>query len=290
MTIRHLRMFVTVCETGSVTKAAEQLYIAQPTISHAIAELEKYYNIHLFDRINQRLVLTDTGRELLVTAKEILSGFENFEKLASFGSHSARVHIGASMTLGQTVMPPFLSRMHREHPEIEVQVVIKPSASIQAEIENGNLDFAVIEGEVSSPYLTAELFQKDRLLAVAYESYPVATSLTIEELAKHPLLLRDHGSASRNFLEKEMVLRGVHPKIVMESVNDQALITAVYASLGISVLPESFVQGHISRGRFKEIKIEGLDSSRGNYLVRHKNKKLNKAKQIAYEMLMNDPS
>lgn len=285
MTLRHLKMFVTVCETGSVTRASEQLYIAQPTVSHAISELEKYYNVRLFDRINQRLVLTDTGRELLVTAKEILAGFESFERLASFGGHSPRVRIGASLILGQTVIPPYLRRLATEHPEIEAQTVIKTSASIQAEIENGNLDFAIVEGEVTSPYLRAELFTRDRLVAVANAEDDLPDTLSAEALASYPLLLRDHGSASRTFLEKLLAAKGVHITPRMESVNDQALITAVYASLGIAFLPESFVGGHIARGKFKEINIRDLDSSRNNYLIIHKNRRLNAIQESAYRLM-----
>ena len=285
MTLRHLKMFVAVCETGSVTRAADQLYIAQPTVSHAISELEKYYNVRLFDRINQRLMLTDTGKELLVTAKEILSGFESFERLASFGGQSPRVRIGASLTLGQTVVPPFLKRLGAEHPEIEAQLVIKTSASIQAEIENGNLDFAIVEGEVSSPYLRAELFKRDRLVAVANTEDAIPDQLSAEALSHYPLLLRDHGSASRAFLDKLFSAKGIHVAPRMESVNDQALIAAVYASLGIAFLPESFVGGHIARGKFKELRILGLDSTRNNYLIMHKNRRLNAFQEKAYALI-----
>ncbi len=285
MTLRHLKMFVAVCETGSVTRAAEQLYIAQPTVSHAISELEKYYNVRLFDRINQRLILTDTGRELLVTAKEILSGFESFERLASFGGQSPRVRIGASLTLGQTVMPPYLKRLETEKPELRAQIVIKTSQNIQAEIENGNLDFAIVEGEVSSPYLRAELFMRDRIVAVANAEDKIPDTLSAEALSRYPLLLRDHGSASRAFLEKLFSAKGIHIVPRMESVNDQALITAVYASLGIAFLPERFVGGHIARGKFKEIRILGLDSSRNNYLIMHKNRRLNAFQEAAYAMM-----
>ena len=285
MTLRHLRMFVTVCETGSVTRASELLYIAQPTVSHAISELEKYYNIRLFDRINQRLILTDTGRELLVTAKEILAGFESFERLASFGGQSPRVRIGASLTLGQTVAPSYLVKLKADHPEVEAQFVIKTSASIQSEIENGNLDFAIVEGEISSPYLKAELLGHDRIVAVASTEYDVPDKLSAEELLHYPLLLRDHGSASRTFLEKLFIARGLPIRPRMESVNDQALITAVYASLGIAFLPESFVRGHIARGKFREIAILDLDSDRPNYLIMHKNKRLNTIQDAAYRLL-----
>ncbi len=285
MTIRHLKMFVTVCETGSVTRASELLYIAQPTVSHAISELEKYYNVRLFDRINQRLILTDTGKELLVTAKEILAGFESFEQLASFGGQSPKVRIGASLTLGQTVIPPYLQKLAEEHKEIEAKLVIQTAANIQNEIENGNLDFAIVEGEIASPYLKAELFKRDRLVAVANVSYDVPDTLSLEALATYPLLLRDHGNASRAFLEKAFVSKTLSIQPMMESVNDQALIAAVYASLGIALLPESFVRGHIERGKFKEICIEGLDSGRNNYLIIHKNKRLNAIQQAAYSLL-----
>lgn len=285
MTLRHLKMFVAVCETGSVTRASELLYIAQPTVSHAISELEKYYNVRLFDRINQRLILTDTGRELLVTAKQILSDFENFERLALFEGQSPRVRIGASLTLGQTVIPPYLALLAKDHPEIEAQSVIKTSANIQSEIENGDLDFAVVEGDITSPYLKAELFKRDRLLAVANAKADIPDTLSLDALLKYPLLLRDHGSASRTFLERELAAKGLHLTPKMESVNDQALIAAVYAALGIAFLPESFVGGHIARGKFKEIRIENLDNERNNYLIIHKNKRLNAIQEIAYAML-----
>ena len=68
MTIRHLKILIAVCENGSITKAAEMLHIAQPAVSCTIAEIEKYYKIVLFDRINQRLVITDAGKNLLLKA------------------------------------------------------------------------------------------------------------------------------------------------------------------------------------------------------------------------------
>ncbi|MBQ9736467.1 MAG: LysR family transcriptional regulator [Clostridia bacterium] len=285
MTLRHLKMFVAVCETGSVTRAAEQLYIAQPTISHAIAELEKYYNVSLFDRINQRLILTDTGRELLVTAKEILSGFEHFEQLASAEGQSPRVRIGASLTLGQTVIPSYLRMLEDSYPDVEAEVTVRSSNAIETAMESGNLDFAIIEGEISSPYLRAELFEKDRLVAVASAEYAVPDTLSVEALSRYPLLLRDHGSASRTLLERALAAKSLRVRPKMESTNDQALIAAVYASLGVSILPDSFVRGHILRGKFKEIRITDLDSGRNQYLVMHKNKKLSATQKKAYELL-----
>ncbi len=286
MTIRHLKIFVTVCECGSTTKAAELLYIAQPTISHTISELEKYYKVSLFERINQRLVLTEIGQELLIKAKDILAGFEDFESLASVKGENPKVRIGSTLTLGQTVIPSYLLRIEKEYPNIQLQILIRPYADIEREIENGNIDFALVEGEASSAMLKTVPLKEDRLTVVSNVNFDVPNELSIRGLVNYPLLLREKGNASRDFLERIAANQALqlYPKV--DSVNNQALITAVYNMLGIAVLPESFVRGHIERGKFKEIKLYELDANYSNYMVIHKNKKLNKIQKQAYDVLM----
>jgi len=285
MTLRHLKIFVTVCECGSTTKAAELLYIAQPTISHTITELERYYKVSLFERINQRLILTDIGRELLAKAKEILAGFEDFESLASFRGHSPKVKIGSSLTLGQTVIPSFCRKIEDEYPHIQLHISIAPYGKLEREIENGNLDFAIVEEAVSSPALKTMPFKSDELAVVAHSDFDVPNSLNVEELVKYPLLLREKGNASRDVLEKMISHLGIHIQPKIDSVNNQAIITATYAQLGISILPDSFVRGHIERGKLKKIQLDGLEAVYTNYIVIHKNKKLNDIQQQAYDAL-----
>ncbi len=285
MTIRHLKIFVAVCEAGGVTRAAEALHMAQPAVSHTIADLEKYYKVNLFDRINQRMVLTDMGRQLLSKAKELVTEFDNFEALATQGGADPRVNIGASLTLGQTVIPRYLQHLRRELPHIEPRIVIRPSAAVQHEIESGNIDFAIMESEPTSPYLLATPFRHDRLVAVANAAFACPDSLTVSELAGYPLLLRERGSASRDFLEKAFAAHNLQAQPLMDSSNNQALITAIYADLGITFLPNSFVRGHIQRGKFKEIAVPDLDGRRQSYTVIHKNKRLNAIQKEAYELL-----
>lgn len=285
MTLKHLKIFIAVCEHGSTTKAAKALYIVQPTISHSISELEQYYNVTLFDRINQRLVLTDIGRELLVKAKEIIAGFEEFESLATFHGGTPVVKIGASLTLGQTLIPKFLSLIETNGYNIYPQITIRQSTIIENELEQGNLDFAVVGGDVLSPYLNATPLSSDRFVAVSFIDYDIPSSLTLEELVKYPLLLRERGSSSRDFIEKIAISKGLNIRAKMDSSNNQALIAAVYQSLGVSFLPESYAGGHIARGKFKEIKIKDISANRTNYLVVHKNKKLNQLQQQAFDLI-----
>ncbi len=285
MTLRHLKIFVAVCEYGSTTKAAEALFIVQPTISHTIAEMEHYYNVKLFDRINQRLVVTDTGKELLVKAKEILGGFDDFESLATCVGQNPKVRIGASLTLGQMTVPKFLQRIKDEGICVRPQILIRQAGAIERELERGNLDFAIVGGEIESPYLKSEAISLDRFVAVCNAHDDIPEKLTVEQLTTYPLLLREYGSASRDYFEKVAAGKGLKIEPLMDSSNNQALVTALYASLGVAFLPDSYVKDHLRRGRFKEITIEGLTVERGNYLVIHKNKRLNDLQQQAYDLL-----
>ncbi|MBO5851307.1 MAG: LysR family transcriptional regulator, partial [Clostridia bacterium] len=171
MTLRHLKIFVAVCENGSTTKASKALFIVQPTISHTITELEKYYKVPLFERVNQRLVLTEIGKELYKKAKEILAGFEEFEAIAISNGENPRVKIGASLTLGQTLIPKFLEIIEREKYNISPQILIRQSTRIERELEESNLDFGVISGSFASTHLKGIAISHEKFVAVCNASY-----------------------------------------------------------------------------------------------------------------------
>ncbi len=285
MTIRHLKIFVCVCEYNSVSRAAEALYIAQPTVSHCISEMEKRYNVELFERINQRLVLTEIGKELFVKGKEILAEFEEFENLAESQGKSPLVRVGSALTLGQTVIPQFMQVLRDTGLNIRPHIVIKPSVAIQRELERGNLDFAILDGEITSPYLIAQPFKEEKLVAVAHRDFTVPDTLTLREFVKYPLLLRERGNLARDYLEKLLHDHALSVQPTIDSVNNQVLITATFSNLGIAFLPDSVVRGHIEDGNLKEIAVQELDAIRTNYIVIHKNKKLNFLQQQAFDIL-----
>ena len=247
--------------------------MAQPTVSHAIAELEKHYNVELFERINQRLVLTEIGKELFMKGKEILAEFEEFESLAESQGRNPRVRVGSTLTLGQTVIPAFMMKIQDTALNIRPHIVIKPAVAIQRELERGNLDFAILDGEITSPYLIAQPFKEEKLVAVAHPKLMVASPLSLKDFAKHPLLLREKGNLARDYLEKVLHDHNLSAQPTIDSVNNQVLITAASAGLGIAFLPSSVVEEHLADGRLIEIRVKGLDAIRTDYIVIHKNKK-----------------
>ncbi len=288
MTLRHLKIFTAVCEYGGITKAAEALHLTQPAVSHTISELEKYYDFILFDRINQRLVITDMGREILLKAHEIIGAFKEFEEFAHFGGNSPKVRIGCSLTLGQTVIPQYLRRAYDMIERIEPQIVIATSSEIESGLEMGRFDFAILDSEVSSPYLIVKPLIKDRLIFIANKESMFPHKMTAYELSCCPLILREQGSASREIFENMMKKECIEVEPLIQSENNQAIVSCLYASLGIALMPESFVIGHIQRGRFEEIEVEGFEGTQNSYIAIHKSKKLNDIGKKAYDILMND--
>lgn len=124
MTIRHLRIFTEVCACKSVTGAAKKLYLAQPSVSLAIRELENHYGVKLFDRIARRLDLTEAGQRLLAYATQIIALFDDMERdVGQFDGQ--RVSIATSLTIGTCLLPSLARQFSRIHPEIELHAMMK---------------------------------------------------------------------------------------------------------------------------------------------------------------------
>lgn len=284
MTIRHLKIFICVCECGGITKAAEALHVAQPSVSTTISELEKYYNISLFDRINQRLVLTPTGKELLVKAKNVLAGFDDFETAASLCGQNPHVRIGSSLTLGKTILPGYISLIKERLPNLKPSFFIDRTAAIEEKTECGEIDFGIVEGIVRSPYLKITPIGGDRLIAVCSPN-GIRKSVCLEELIRYPLLLREIGSASRDLLSENLAERHLSVKPFAESASNEVLVSLAKGGHGIAVLPEGIVKDSIKQGSLCELTISDVVLMRTHYIVTHKNKRFNSLCQAAFDLL-----
>lgn len=282
MTIRHLKVFVAVCEYGGITKAAQSMHLAQPAVSRTIADIEEYYNIILFNRINQRIVLTESGKELLYKAKEVIKNFDDFENFARSSIDKPNVHIGASLTIGKSHLPKIMKHIKETYPNIKLRSTVNNAKEIQNGIIDGEIDFGIIEGSFLLPNIKAEKFMIDRLSVVCGYDYDIPSSVTVNELAKTDLLLRESGSSSRNHLETVFNLNGISCTPTMESISNQAIISAVMENFGVAVLPETLVKPYILKNQIREIELKGVKLRRQSYVISHKNKKLGKTLSEIY--------
>lgn len=286
MTLRHMKIFVAVCAENSITKAAEKLHIAQPAVSIAVKELEEYYGAKLFDRISKRIYLTDMGRNFLGYATHIVSLFDDLENNVRQWERSAKLRIGASITVGTHLMPQYVSTFYENHPQSSIDVFIGSSDLIEKKILQNDLDFALIEGTVHSDSILCDAYMKDRLAVICSPADPLCEkeTVTIEHLLSRPLLLRETGSGTRELFDHVLASFEYTYTPAWESTSTEALINAAGKGLGISVLPYMLVQDELKKGAIAELRVENLHLDRGLHIIYHKNKRLTDLAKAFIEM------
>ena len=119
MTIRHLKIFIAVAETGKMSLAAKRLYVTQPTVSQAIRELEEHYETRLFDRLSKRLYITEPGEHLLKMAKAAVHSFDEVERQMQSETKTEHFRIGVTVTIGSCMLPALLENFQRIRPHVD---------------------------------------------------------------------------------------------------------------------------------------------------------------------------
>jgi DNA-binding transcriptional LysR family regulator len=274
MTLRHLKILVAVCETGKATAAGEKLYIAQPSISLAISELEDYYGIKLFDRIAKRLHITEAGKNFLQYATHIVGLFEKMEKEIKNFDAMGIIRIGASITIGNYLLPQYITQFKQTHPQMDVKVIIDNSEKIQQHVLFNQIDIGLIEGVVHSSYITQHKFRDDELVMICGNDHPFASRKNIEilKLQCESFILRETGSAGREIFDSTMTTYGLQISPAWESTSTQAIVRAVQANLGISVLPYLLVKDSLDRKEISLFQINGVRFQRSFSVIHHQNK------------------
>ena len=283
MTIRHLKVFLCVCKHQSMTKAAEELFIAQPAVSNTISEIEKNYKVKLFDRINKKLFLTDEGKILLIKAQEVLTAFKEFEEIALNSSKKPILKIGSSLTIGKQKLPWLLRNLKENFKEIDFQVSINQTFIIENKILNGTLDFAFIQGKPSNPSIKSRLVDSNTLIAVCGKKYAMPDTVTLKELCRYDLLLREDESVSRDFLDHIFAMENIVVTPVMESISNQALISAAVQNLGVTIMPEALLTRQLENGALHKIEILDYEFTRNSYLIYHKDKSFGSVKKEIFD-------
>ena len=274
MTLRHLKIFLAVYETGSTTAAAEELLIAQPSVSVALKELEEHYGVRVFERMSKRLYVTQAGQELYQYARHLVSLFEETEDAMKSLGASGMLHVGSSVTIGNYFLPGYIRTFQKEFPQVRVRVTVENTDTIEKLLLENGIDVGLVEGRIHSPYLVQFPYRQDRLVMICPPEHPYASyqSIVPEVLAAEDMLVREKGSAVRERFDIWMAEAGVEIEPVWESVSTRALVRAVRENMGISVLPYYLVEEDIRRGEVKAVAVERVDFTREFSIVYHRNK------------------
>lgn len=291
MTIRHLRIFVAVYRAENVTHAAEELHLTQPAVTRAVQELEQYYGTRLFERMYRHLSPTEAGRRLYPQAVHLLDSFDSIETGLRNWDTLGLIRVGATVTLGGTLLPALARRFAADHPGVRLQVTVANGETLTAALCENRLDLALLESRPTLPDLCVEEIGTDRLCAVMAPDSPFAAgeALTLEQLATAPLLVREQGSTARAVLQRALESRDLPLQPLWESVSTEALLQAAARGLGVAVLPEARARAAVARGQvcLRPIAEPGL--VRRHVAAWHKEKYLT-ASMRRFLALCRDPS
>lgn len=278
MKIRHLRVFIAVADTGSMTRAAKIFFISQPSVSQTIMELKSYYDVRLFERLSKKLYLTDEGRQLLSYARHIIASFDKMEENMKATLQASRIKIGASITIGTSILSSLVSQFTDNNPGIEIESVVDNTTIVEDMVLKSQLDFGLVEGPIHSPDIISKPFMDDELIIICGKQhfFKGKKYITVEELSQADLILREKGSGTRELLENAMNSKGQNLNIKWVCNNSEAIKNAVISNIGISVISQMSVEEELINGKLFHIKSKQLQLNRKFNIIYHKDKYISK--------------
>lgn len=275
----QLKILKTIVEQKSFSKAAEMLHMTQSSVSQQIQHLEGYYGVKLFDRFYRRIHATPAGEALYPYAVQIDRLYQEAEKtLQKFsGDISGRLHIGASLTIGDYILPEILVAFRQQYPKVDIAMEVCNTEEVAGKVRDGTLNVGFIEGPfVSSDRLSGKPCGGDSLVVIAAgtarEQKPAAM---LPELMRENWVMRESISGTRRVFEQFLQDHGHDPsalQVVMELGSTQAIKEAVKAGLGISVLSRRAVEAEFNQGTLREIPLAEGEIIRPFSLLYHKDK------------------
>lgn len=280
VTIRHFRIFIAVASTESITKAAELLYVTQPTVSVAIREMEQHYGTRFFDRINQRLHITEEGKALLSHATHLISIYDDIETSFQNPDTVGILRIGASVNIGTYYLPEYVKLFHEQFPNIRIQVRISTTEVIEKLLLENQLDLAIVGGVIHSPFIKLSPIFSETHVAVCCPTHHMAgNTVLLREFISQPLLFRERNSGVFSAFQAAVSQLGYTIEPAWESSSQEALLEAAYLGLGVTILPEKLAKKEFSKNKLAQIYISDFSFQNTVCLTYHKSKFISPAMQ-----------
>lgn len=247
MNLEQLRSFIEVAQTGHFTQAAQNLHVAQPTLSRQIAALENELGVELFHRARGNVALTAGGDRLLPLAKRMLADAQTARnELAELaGLRGGRIRLGATPTLCTSLVVEVLAEFHAQHPAVEIEILERGSRSLIEALVEGSLDLALIVTSVASPAARAVIEREplinERLVLVssAQKPAPFATDrpVTLRELAAMPQIVFPENYDLRVAVDAAMQREELTSLVAVEGAEMDAALRFAERGLGVAVVP-----------------------------------------------------
>lgn len=279
MNFNHLRVFMTVAQTLNYSKAGEELHISQPTVSVQVQKLEEQLGIDLFEQIGKKIYLTEAGQILYNYAKKIfdLADIAKDTMTDLKGLKRGNISVGASTTAGIYILPKITKSFEQLNQGVEINLTIYNSQVIQDLVLSNQLEYGIVGESIGTAPedLCIKPLTRDELVAIVSPEHPLANveSLTIQDLLKQRLVLRQKGSSTREILEARARSLGLELKASMQFNCVEAIKKAVEAKLGVSIVSRFAISSELASQTLTVINVTGINLERNINLVYHKEKR-----------------
>jgi DNA-binding transcriptional LysR family regulator len=274
MNFHQLHIFYTVAEKGSFSAAAQALHMTQPAVTMQIQSLEDYFGTKLLHRSTKKIELSEAGRTLLPHAKRSVELVRQTDEAMSAFTQmlQGRLQLGASLTIGEYVLPRMLGPFARQYPDISIVMKVMNTTQIMDDILKHQLNFGLIEAPVHHPDMIVEPVMQDELKLVVPAGHALADrgEVELEDVLSYAFVLREKGSGTRQVMEDQLQKRNIDPQdmnVVMELGSTGAVKSAVEAGVGITMLSPSSVQHELALGLVHIVDIRGLEFKRQFYAI-----------------------
>ncbi len=283
MDLHRLKVFCTVVELGSFTKAGTELTLTQPTISEHIRYLEEMLGEKLLDRLGREVFPTPVGKILYRYALRMLHLREEaFQAVAKFkGELSGRLVIGSSPDPGTYFLPKIVGAFKASCPTVQIIIQIFALTEIVEAVLRGNLEIGLIGSEWKDNRLDLEEIFADELTLTVFPEHPLCRDeISMEEIYGELFILRERGAGARMTVEQTLEAHGFdfsRLSVVAEMASPEAVHQSIKARLGISFLSKLAIAEDLERGSLCAISLKGIQFIRPFYLIHRKKRKLSPA-------------
>ncbi len=278
VTLRQLQIMDTIVRLGSFTRAAEELFLTQPTVSLQMKKLAEAVGAPLFQTLGRTIEPTDAGREVHAACQSILRSLSNLEiRLADLkGLRCGRLRVGI-ITTATYVAPELLGAFSRRYPGIDISLNVTNRDQLSERLAAHDDDLYVMgqQNELGNE-IDVIPFAPNPLVMVARSDHPLAgeRQIPLSALAQEPLIIREPGSGVRDAILEHFATAGIQPQIRMQLGSSETIKQAILGGLGISALSVHSLRLECSGGRFALLDIAGFPIRRRWHLVYSKSREL----------------
>lgn len=263
----RLKVFYTVANRLSFTKAANELNISQPAVTKHIKEIENQLNTKLFNRNGTTIQITESGKILMAYAEKIrnLSRDLDFDISQLNKEQKGKLKIGASTTIAHYILPEILAKFNSYYKDINIELIIRNSEDISTLLKNEKIDLGIVEGESQSSYFNYEIFKPDEIVLVCKADHPLVNkNFKLKDLYTIDLVSREQGSGTQEFIRNQLKKKAIDLKqlnIAMnlgssESIKNYLLHSEAMAFVSISTVVQELKNNQLSVIDIKNFSID----------------------------------